>query len=86
MFVKIYGAESGNLALRSLARGGIYLGGGIAPKIRTKLTDGTFMNAFTSKGRMQPLLEAIPVHVVLNDQTGLLGAAHYATIKSKSAH
>ena len=82
MFVEIYGAESGNLALRSLARGGIYLGGGIAPKIRAKLTDGNFMKAFISKGRMQPLLEAIPVHVVLNDQTGLLGAAHYASMKS----
>jgi len=78
MFVSIYGAEAGNLALRTLARGGVYLGGGIAPKIRAKLSDGTFMRSFVAKGRMEPLLKTIPVHVILNDETALLGAAHHA--------
>lgn len=78
LFVSIYGAEAGNLALKVLARGGIYLGGGIAPRIATKLRTPAFMESFVSKGRMRPLLEAIPVRVILNDMTGLLGAARYA--------
>jgi len=78
VFAGIYGAESGNLALRALARAGVYIGGGIAPKIRQKLQDGRFMKAFLHKGRMRPLLESIPVHLILAEQTALLGAAAFA--------
>ncbi len=78
LFVSLYGAEAGNVALRSLATGGIYLGGGIAPKIVERLTGPGFMQAFTAKGRLSPLLEDIPVRVILNDRTALLGAARYA--------
>ena len=75
LMVSIYGAEAGNLALKVMATGGVYLGGGIAPKILAKLADGTFMRAFTTKGRFRPLLERVPVRVILNDRTALLGAA-----------
>lgn len=78
MYVAIYGAEAGNLALRSLARGGVFIGGGIAPKIRAKMIDGGFMRAFVAKGRMEPLLQTVPVHVILDDEAALLGAAHFA--------
>jgi len=78
LFVSLYGAEAGNVALRSLATGGIYLGGGIAPKIIEKLKGPGFMLAFTAKGRLSPLLENIPVKVILNDRTALLGAARRA--------
>jgi glucokinase len=79
MMVSIYGAEAGNLALKMLATAGVYIGGGIAPKIADKLKGSQFMDAFTDKGRMRPLLEAIPVRVVMNDQTALLGSAMRAT-------
>jgi len=75
VFVSIIGAISGNLALTALTTGGLYLGGGIAPKIITKLRDGTFMDAFTAKGRFRELLSDMPVRVILNDQAALLGAA-----------
>ena len=75
LFASIYGAEAGNLALKSMAVNGVYLGGGIAPKLLTKLKDGTFMKAFTSKGRYKRLMSQIPVQVVVNQHTGLLGAA-----------
>lgn len=78
MFVSFYGAEAGNLGLKALARAGIYLGGGIAPKILTKLQDGTFMRAFTDKGRMSALVSEIPVRVILEPKTALYGAARYA--------
>jgi glucokinase len=78
MFVTILGAVSGNLALTAVTRGGIYLGGGIPPKILPKLTEGLFMKAFTNKGRFKELLEKIPVRVILNDKAALLGAAHGA--------
>ncbi len=81
LFVSIYGAEAGNLALKVMARGGIFIGGGIAPRIIQKLKEPIFMTAFRAKGRMQPLLEAMPVRVILNDKTGLLGAARYAAIQ-----
>ena len=81
LFVSIYGAEAGNLALKFLATGGVFVGGGIAPKIIEKLRDSTFMKAFRAKGRLTPLLEAMPVRVILNDQTALLGAARYAAMK-----
>lgn len=78
LFVWIYGAAAGNLALKFMARGGVYLGGGIAPKIIGKLRESTFMEAFVAKGRMRPLLETIPVRVVMNDKAALLGAANHA--------
>jgi len=82
IFVSIYGAEAGNLALKTLATAGVYIGGGIAPKIIKRLTDGNFMKAFISKGRMEHLMQAMPVAVILNDKTALLGAARYAALKS----
>jgi glucokinase len=78
MFVSIYGAEAGNLALKALAVGGVLVGGGIGPKIRAKLEDGTFMNAFRDKGRLRGLMGSIPVHLVLEPRAGLLGAATIA--------
>lgn len=81
LFVSIYGSEAGNLALKLMATGGVYVGGGIAPKIIQKLGDSTFMKAFVSKGRMQSLLELIPVRLILNDSTALLGAARLAMIR-----
>ena len=78
MFVSIYGAEAGNLALKALAVGGILVGGGIAPKIRPKLEDGTFMSAFRDKGRLSGMMASIPVRLVLEPRAGLLGAAAIA--------
>jgi glucokinase len=78
MFVSAYGAEAGNLALKGKSIGGVYVGGGIAPKIKKKLRDGTFMTAFIDKGRYKELLSSIPVHVILNDKAALRGAAYYA--------
>lgn len=78
LFVSIYGAEAGNLALKVVAGGGVFIAGGIAPKILPKLLDGTFRTAFVTKGRLSPLLEATPVKVVLNSDAGLLGAAELA--------
>jgi glucokinase len=80
LFVAIFGAEAGNLALKTMATGGVFLGGGIAPKILTKLKGPLFMEAFRAKGRMQRLLEAIPVSVITNDRTALLGAARCAMV------
>ena len=82
MFVSLYGAETGNLALQFLATGGVYLGGGIAPKILPMLKEEIFLKAFTAKGRMRELLEKIPVRVILNDKAALIGAAHYAFYKT----
>jgi len=77
MFVAIYGAEAGNLALKCLASGGVYIGGGIAPKILPALNQGIFMEAFLEKGRFATLLKNMPVSVATNPQTALLGAAQY---------
>jgi glucokinase len=77
-FVSILGATAGNLALTGLTRGGIYLGGGIAPKILLKLQEELFMRAFVDKGRFRGLVSEVPVHVILNDKAALLGAAHGA--------
>lgn len=74
LFASAYGAFAGNMALVALARGGVYIAGGIAPKIAAKLTDGTFMRAFAAKGRFEALLETIPVQVVMNEHAGLFGA------------
>jgi glucokinase len=79
LFVSIYGAQAGNLALETLALGGLVVGGGIAPKIKTKLADGRFMAAFRAKGRLEPLLASIPVKAALEARAGLLGAAHVAS-------
>ena len=79
-FVSIYGAEAGNLALRLVATGGVFLGGDIAPKILLKLEEEFFMNAFTDKGRMSDLLERIAVRVILNERTALIGAARFAAL------
>lgn len=78
VFIGIYGAEAGNLALKLMATGGVYLSGGIAARILPLLTTPAFMRAFTAKGRMQPLLEKIPVKVITNGGVGLMGAARYA--------
>jgi len=78
LFVSIYGAQAGNLALLAKSVRGFYIGGGIAPKILAKLKDGTFMRGFVDKGRYTELLAAIPVQVVLNDKAALRGAAYYA--------
>jgi glucokinase len=80
LFISLYGAEAGNLALRSLATGGVYIGGGIAPKIIDRLKGPVFMLAFTAKGRLSPLLETIPVRVILNERTALLGAGRCALL------
>ncbi|HEX6901100.1 MAG TPA: glucokinase [Thermoanaerobaculia bacterium] len=78
LFVSAYGAVAGNLALTGTAMGGIYLGGGIAPKILPRLLRGPFLSSFTAKGRFVPYLEKVPVRVILNDRAALLGAARHA--------
>lgn len=75
IFVDVYGAQAGNLALTTLATGGVYIAGGIAPKILSRLTDGRFMRAFRNKGRMSALVATIPVYVVTNPAVGLMGTA-----------
>lgn len=74
LFVTVYGAYAGNLALAGLCRGGVYIAGGIAPKILEAMTDGAFMNAFCDKGRFSGLMQKIPVHIVNNPEISLLGA------------
>ena len=81
-FASAYGAETGNLALKILATGGMYLGGGIAPKILKTLQNGSFTQAFLDKGRLSPLLQAIPVRIILEDSCALLGAAAYAEARA----
>lgn len=78
MFVDAFGAEAGNLALRGMATAGVYLGGGIAPKILRVLEGGRFMQAFRDKPPMEALLARVPVHVIMNAEAGLLGAALHA--------
>ena len=82
MFVSAYGAEAGNLALKVLSVGGLYVGGGIAPRILEKLKDGAFMKAFTDKGRLSQLLVNTPVRVILESKTALIGAAAYAEARA----
>jgi glucokinase len=83
LFVSIYAAEAGNLALKTMALGGVYLGGGIAPKMVSKLSGPLFMQSFVAKGRMQHLLESIPVIVIMNDNTALQGAARCSIAKAE---
>jgi glucokinase len=78
LFSEIYGAEAGNLALKCLAVGGVFVGGGIAPKMLPALQNGSFLRGFTDKGRFAGLMRSLPVHVALNPRAPLLGAAHYA--------
>jgi glucokinase len=78
LFNSIYGAEAGNLALKAFAVGGVYVAGGIAPKILRRLQDGAFIRAFTDKGRLSDLMRSIEVKVALNPRAPLIGAAHYA--------
>jgi glucokinase len=80
LFVSLYGSEAGNLTLRYLAVGGLFIGGGIAPKILAKMRSPVFLEAFFSKGRLRPLLERVPVRVILNDNTALFGAARCALL------
>lgn len=82
LFTNIYGAEAGNIALKFLSRGGLFVGGGIAPKILEKLKEKDFIYSFKAKGRMSKVLENIPVKVILNPQTPLLGSARYVTLHS----
>jgi len=80
LWISVYGAEASNLALKTMATGGLYLAGGISPKIIAKLKGSLFMEALLDKGRMRSLVEAIPVHVVMNEKAGLLGAARCAAV------
>lgn len=85
MFTAAYGAAAGNLALVGTATGGVYIGGGIAPKILAKLTGGLFLRAFLDKGRFASYLERVPVRVILDDRTALLGAARCAAAMVEAA-
>ena len=78
MFVKIYGAQAGNLALTCLAAGGVYIAGGIAPRMSNRIGSGAFMAAFRDKGKMGELLTRYPVYLVMNPRVGLQGAAEVA--------
>ena len=78
LFVEAYGAEAGNLGLRSVSTGGLFIGGGIGAKILPALTTGTFMRAFLAKPPLEAMLARMPVKVILNAQAGLLGAAVFA--------
>lgn len=82
IFVSAYGAEVGNMALKVLATGGMYMGGGIAPKILTKMKDGAFMQAYLDKGRMEGILQYMPVRIILESRCALLGAAAYAEARA----
>ncbi len=84
LFTAVYGAEAGNLALKGMAAGGVYLGGGIAPKILKKLVSNVFIEAFVEKGRSADLMRSMPIHVILNDKTALLGAGRLAMLTLQS--
>jgi glucokinase len=81
IWISVYGAEASNLALKTMATGGLFLAGGISPKILAKLAGPLFMESFVDKGRLRPLVESIPVQVVTNDKAGLLGAARCAAVR-----
>lgn len=83
MFISIYGAESGNAALKFFALGGVYIGGGIALRILEKLKEKNFMNSFLNKGRFTSLMKDIPVKVILNDKAVLIGAKYYAMVQKE---
>ncbi len=79
IFIDAFGAEAGNIALKFMATGGVYVAGGIAPKLKGRMTDGRFLRAFHDKGRLSPVLDQVPIQLVLNDRTALLGAALLAS-------
>ena len=85
LFVHLYGVEAGNHALKVMATGGVYLGGGIAPKILPRLQTGLFIQGFRAKGRMEPLMREMPVRVILNERTALYGPALYAAAQLQDA-
>lgn len=80
IFIDVYGAEAGNLALRVLARGGVFLAGGIAAKNQSWFTDGRFMEAFLRKGRFRDVVQSMPVDLIVNEEVGLLGAVYRARL------
>jgi glucokinase len=82
IFVSVFGAETGNLALKLKATGGVFLAGGIAPKILPRLSTPIFLQAFLGKGRMQHLMEIMPIKVITNDKLALLGAARCAMLEA----
>jgi glucokinase len=92
IFLQVYGAEAGNLCLRTMATGGVFVGGGIAPKVFKALEKvgqagryfAAFRNAFVDKGRFATMLEKVPVHLILNDRAALLGAAHFASASARA--
>jgi len=77
-FLSLYGAEAGNMALKYLSLGGFYIGGGIAPRLKDRFKQSEFLSSFSNKGRFKELLQSMPIHIVLNDKTALLGAAAFA--------
>jgi glucokinase len=83
LFIAVFGAEASNLGLKIMATGGLFLAGGISPKILPKLKGPCFMHAFLDKGRMRQLVEAMPVHVVTNEKVGLLGAARCGAVRTR---
>lgn len=85
LFVSLYGAEAGNLALKIMATGGMYIGGGIAPKILKWMNDGDFLDSFSAKGRFTSILERIPVKIILDSNAALFGAARYAQVNLSKA-
>ncbi|HEV3511385.1 MAG TPA: glucokinase [Candidatus Sulfotelmatobacter sp.] len=85
LWISVYGAEASNWALKAMATGGLFLAGGISPKILPKLKGPLFMQAFLNKGRMRPLVESMPVHVVTNEKAGLLGAARCAAVRASKS-
>ena len=83
LFISVYGAEAGNLALTSLSTGGVFIGGGIAPKLLNKIKEGSFMQAFTHKGRLSVMVSQMPVKVILNDKIPLLGCGNFLNTLSR---
>ena len=84
VWISVFGAEAANLALKVMATGGLFLAGGISPKILAKLQGPLFLQSFLQKGRLRPLVESIPVQVVTNEKAGLLGAARCAAVRGKN--
>ncbi len=85
LWISVFGAEAANLALKTMATGGLFLAGGISPKIMAKLTGPLFLQAFLEKGRLRPLVESIPVQVVTNEKAGLIGAARCAAVRASKS-
>jgi glucokinase len=86
VWIAVYGAEAANLALKVMATGGLFLAGGISPKILAKLKGPLFMQSFLAKGRLRPLMESVPVQVVTNEKAGLLGAARCAAVRGSKSY